>query len=413
MADTFCLKSFLINFAAMLLVAAVFITALPHAVEAAEKKIVVIGSSRIYNNVTNARNSAVAEGLLSAVESATLEMLPKESLKSEFETISNRLYDNRRTFIQDYQVLEEVNTDKYYRVLIRTTISVDKIQTMFNELGITMATRALPKTLFLVAEKHADDLSFDYWWHSRGGTFEHNTAVKPMKQVFRKQGFPIINHRDLAKDEILSELDLSAGLTAAEATMLGRRTEADIVVFGKAEAAEARNKRGGDTKTFRGNTSLTAVDVNTEAIIATTEQIGTAANRQTRDGSRQALSNVGYRTGKILAEKISKAWHQQAQQSGTLEIRVKGEGDILPKLVSFRKTLRQIEGITALQTTERSRNAAVLSIKYEGSPRGLADKILLTQFDGFGVNISDMMENRINIELLSEQSITESEINSP
>ena len=403
MADQLCLKSPALKIAAILLVTFVFITTTPQMALTAEKELVVIGSSPIYNNVTSARNAAVAEGLLSAVESVALEMIPAESLESEFETISTRLYNNRLDFTQGYQVLKEINTDDYYRLLIRASVSVDKIRTMLQEMGITMAPEALPKVLFLVAEKHADDLSFYYWWRTEGILIEQNAAVKPMKQVFRKQGFPVIDNRELAKDQILADLDLTAELTATEAIILGQRTEADLVVFGKATAKETQNKMGRDLKTFQGSISLTAVDVKTEAIVAATDQTETAAGRDVRDGSRYALSNAGFRAGKILSEKISAAWLKQARQSGKLKIHISGEGDILANLVSFRETLRNMEGVTQLQTAERSRNKAILSVKYEGSPRALADKILLTAFDGFGVNIYEMTENRINMELLTDQ----------
>ena len=402
MADHRWLKSILLNIAAFLMAGYIIVPGMPNAAGAADKEVAVIGSSRIYNNVTSARNSAVAEGLLSAVESVALEMVPRDRLKSDFEIISARLYDNRLEFTQGYQVLQEVNTGEYYRVLIRTTVSVDKIQTMLQEMGIAMAPEDLPKILFLVAEKYADDISFSYWWRTEGIVFEQNAAVKPMAQVLRKQGFPVIDSQELAKDEILAELDLSAELTATEAILIGQRAGAEVVVFGKASAAETPNKMGGEIKTFQGSISLTAVDVKTEAIIATTDQTETAADTNVRDGSRYALSNAGFQTGKSLVEKISAAWHQQAQQIGPLEIHINGEGDILPHLVSFRKILRNTEGVTQLQTIERSRNEALLSVKYEGSPRGLADKILLTAFDGFGVNIYEITENRINIELLTD-----------
>jgi len=398
----FCLKKFLTQSAAVLALALLLIPGIPAPADAAEKEIAVIGSSRIYDNVTSARNTAVAEGLLSAVESVALEMVPEQTLKTDFDLISARLYENRLDFTQGYQVLKEVNTGEYYRLLIRTTVSVDKIQGMLQDLGIAMAPEALPKTLFLVAEKHADDLSFYYWWQTQGQLFAQNAAVKPMKQVFREKGFPIIDQRELAFDEILADLALSAEITQSDAIMLGRRAQADVVIFGKARAAETPNKMGGGVKTFKGRISVTVVDVQKETVIQTAEQTETAANRNVSDGSRHALSNAGYRIGKILAEKISAAWQQQAQQKGRIEVHVKGKDDILPQLVSFRKALRDMEGVKALQTRERSRSEAVLSLNYEGSARSLAGRMLLTTFDGFGVNIYELTENRLRIDLLTD-----------
>ena len=81
-------------------------------------------------------------------------------------------------------MLKELNTGKHYQLLIRSTVATDKIQSMLQNLGIAVAPDALPKILFLLAEKYVDDLSFSYWWQTRGSQFTQTAAVKPMKQVF-------------------------------------------------------------------------------------------------------------------------------------------------------------------------------------------------------------------------------------
>lgn len=411
MADRFCLRPFMQQAAATIVLAAVLITGAPTVAETAEKEITVIGSSRIYDNATRARNAAVAEGLLSAVESVALDMISEQALKTDFDLISTKLYENRQDFTQGYQVLKELNTGKHYRLLIRSTVATDKIQSMLQDLGIAVAPEALPKILFLVAEKHADDLSFYYWWQPRGSLFTQTAAVKPMQQVFEEKGFPVIDPRELPTEKILDDLNLSADITQPEAIILGRRVQADVVIFGKARAEETPNKMGMDTKAFKGTVSVKAVDVQNETLIQATEQTKTAADQDVSEGSRHALSNTGYQTGKLLVEKISAVWQQQTREKGRLTVHVKGKGNILPQLVSFRKTLLEMEGVKALQTTERSTSKAVLSLNYDGSARSLADKILLTTFDGFGINIYELTEKRIEIDLLTEPSLTESELN--
>ncbi|MDZ7833773.1 MAG: hypothetical protein U5L07_18655 [Desulfobacterales bacterium] len=410
MTDRFWLKPLAIQLAVTLVLAAVLVSGGPAAAESAEKEITVIGSSRIYDNVTSARNTAVAEGLLSAVESVALGMISEQALKTDFDLISTKLYENRQDFTRGYQVLKELNTGKHYRLLIRSTVSTDKIQNMLQDLGIAVAPEALPKILFLVAEKHADDLSFSYWWQTRGSQFIQTAAVKPMKQAFKEKGFPVIDEQELPAEQILADLELSAEITQPEAIMLGRRVQADVVILGKARAAETPNKMGMDTKTFKGTVSVKAVDVQNETVIQTAEQTKTAADQNVREGSRHALSNAGYQTGKILVERISAAWQQQTREKGRIEVHVKGKDDILPQLVSFRKTLLAMEGVKALQTTERSTSEATLSLNYDGSARSLADKILLTAFDGFGVNIYELTEKRIAIDLLTGPSLMESDL---
>lgn len=416
MADYVRLNAILKQIVAVCLLAALGTGASPAAAEAADKTVTIIGSSRIYNDVTNARDAAITEGLLSAVEMVTLEMVPQENLKAEFEAISTGIHENRQEVIQGYQVLEETQTGRYYLMLIQATVSEDKIASMLQDMGISLSPEGLPRILFLVAEKQAGAFSFDYWWQDSPPALKQRAALQSIKEVFRKQGYPVVDSPELSsleapKPDLPGDMELSATLSDEEAVILGRRANADVVVFGLARAKESPNKMGGGIKTFKADLALTALNVSTGEVITRVEQTGKAANRDIRRGSRSALAEAGLQGGKIIASRISAAWRQQARQADTLEIHVKGEGNILQELVRLRQALRSIEGITGLQTRGRSRNEALMNIQYEGSARRLADKIILTSFKGFGVDIYELTDNRISIRLIAEdQPITESDL---
>jgi len=412
MADLARQRPRLIKIVAVCLMAGLLTGISATVTKAAEKEISIIGSSRIYNDVTNARNAAIAEGLLSAVELVALEMIPQENLKANFEDISAGLQDNRQNFTQGYQVLEETTTGDYYRLLIRVTVSADKIASMFQDMGISFTPEGLPRILLLVAEKQTNAFSFDYWWQKTPPELKQRGAVKSIKQILRQQGFPMVDPRELTREKLMADLELTADLTREAAVSLGGRANADVVIFGKARASESPNKMGGSIKTFQGKISLDAVNVSTQELITTVEQTGKAANRNIGQGSRSALEDAGQQAAKILADRISIAWRQQARQTGALEIHVKREGDgILEELVRLRKALRSMEGVTGLKTKERSRNEALLHLQYEGHARRLADEIILTTFKGFGVDIYELTENRIRIQLIPEQQpITETDL---
>lgn len=412
MADHVRLNAILKTIAVLCLLAAIGAGAGTAAAEAAGKAVTIIGSSRIYKDVTNARNAAITEGLLSAMEQVTLEMIPQEKLKAEFEAISAGLLENRQDVIAGYQVLEETRTGNHYLILIQVTVSEEKIASIFQDMGISLSPEGLPRILFLVAEKQADAFSFDSWWQDSPPALKQTAAVASIKKLFRKQGYPLIDPGESAGGDLLpAELELPAELTGEEAITLGRRANADVVVFGSARAKETPNKMGGNIKTFQADVVLTALHVSTSEVFTRIEQSGKAANRDIPQGSRAALAEAGRQAGEILASRISAAWREQARQADTLEIHVKGEGNILEELVRLRQALRRIEGINSLQTRQRSRNEALMDIEYDGSARGLADKIILTTFRGFGVDIYELTENRISIELIAEdQPITETDL---
>lgn len=413
MHPTVYLKSRLIRITALCLAGAVLTVAAAPIAAAAQRKVTVIGSSRIYNDVTNARNAALAEGLLSAVEIVALDIISPQRLKTNFDVLSGKIQENRQNFTLGYQVLKEVNTGDHYRILIRSTVSTDKIRAIIKETDAAESSERLPRILLLVAEKNAEANAFNYWWRSSGPYAGKNASVEAVRQALDKQGYSLIRPEDLNRNEILGDPAPAAELTAAEAEALGRRAGADVVIFGKARAETTSNKMGGtNLKTFKATVSIAAVDVRQGVRIADVNQTATAAHPNIAKGSRDALAGAGQQAGQNLADRIATAWEAREEQADKLKIQLKGSGNILKEVVQFRNTLRRTEGVSGLQTRSRSSGETVLAVNYEGSARQLADRIILYAFDDFGVDVYEIEEGLIRVRLLTDDggSITETNV---
>jgi hypothetical protein len=413
MHPTVCLKFRLIQIAALCLAGAVLTVAAAAGAAAAERKVTVIGSSRIYDDVSNARNAAIAEGLLSAVEIVALDVISHQRLKANFDVLSRQIQENRQAFTLGYQVLKEVNAGDHYRLLIRSTVSTDKIQAMLEEAGIGASAEKLPRILLLVAEKKAAANAFNYWWRPSGAYAGKNVSVQAIRQILDKQGYPLLRPEDLNRSEILGELAPPAGMTRSEALAMGRRAGADVVIFGKARAQTTSNKMGGtNIKTFKATVSIAALDVRQEARIAAVDQTATAAHPKMAKGSRDALAKAGKQAGQALADRIATAWEARAEPADQMKVHIEGSGNILKELVQFRNALRQTEGVSGLRTLSRSSGEAELAVSYAGSARQLADQIILHAFDDFGVDIYEREEGLIRVRLLTDDggSISETDL---
>ncbi len=113
------------------------------------KVVKVIGTGRIYkNNTAEAREQAISNSLVSAVEKAIAELLPHEILVQKFYMLNNIFYENTREYIQDYKVLAEAASDKFFRVIVQATVTTDRIKERLLNVGITMEEKTLPKILF-------------------------------------------------------------------------------------------------------------------------------------------------------------------------------------------------------------------------------------------------------------------------
>lgn len=132
---------------------------------ASEKIIEVIGTGAIQGgNVAKARDRAIKNSLVSAVEFAVADFLPLESMIQNFEILNEILYDNSSEFVADYKVLTELKSGRAYRVLVQATVSIDAIKEELISVNIKVYKKNLPKILFLIAEQNFSDISQRYWW---------------------------------------------------------------------------------------------------------------------------------------------------------------------------------------------------------------------------------------------------------
>lgn len=372
-----------------------------HAKPSGDKNVVlVMGDSRIYTDVLAARSAAVSQCLLTAVEKTAIEMIPFTGLTEKFQIISDLLSSQRNKFISDYKVLKEINTDKYYRVLVQVSVSTLKLEEELANAGIVLSPENLPKILFLIAEQQADDISLQYWWRKEKSFFQTDAAVTSMKRIFAEKKFSVIDD-EMVPYGLFEDLGLDAELTDGQAVELGKRVNADVVIVGNAIASEMSNRMGENILTFKATVRARGLLTESGEQIALATNSETNVNRDIAAGSRQALADAGFQTGIQLASQILSKWQERMEKTGEITLTITGT-DILPYLVLFRNELKKIEGVTSQQTLEMTPDEAVLLVKYDGSSEDLAGALLLKTFEPFGINIYELSENALSIQLVAK-----------
>ena len=361
--------------------------------------ITVFGSSRIYTDIPSAKNAAVSDCLVSAVEIAVIRVLPVSTLSANFEAISGVITGRSREFILDYKVLKEIKAASDYRVLVQATVSMEKLSAELAAAGIIATPSELPRMLFLVAEQQVDDLSYQYWWRRGKTLYTPEAAAGPMIQAFIDRGFNVIDHRAIPP-EYLDTLEFDrAILTDAEAAGMGAHFQAGMVVTGTAVVTEIPNRMGETIRTFSATVTIRAMAVDSGETIATLQVSAVATHSDPGMGSRMALSDAGRQAGMELVSRILAQWKTAARTEAEITITLKGV-DLLPNLVAFRNALKEIPGVSRHQSLEMSPQQAVLSVTYAGTPRELADAVLVRPFEGFGINIEELTDNHLHILLV-------------
>jgi len=124
------------------------------------KTLVVVGSAAVRGgNVQDARERAIKDGLVSAVAQMTEEILQVEALVANFPQVNQLVYDQPDQYIQNYKVLTETASDKFYRVAVEVSVAGNKIAQRLSKDGILRAETKLPSVVFLIAEQNVKE----YW----------------------------------------------------------------------------------------------------------------------------------------------------------------------------------------------------------------------------------------------------------
>lgn len=389
----------------LMLLLTAFFSADVHAEEQALTKTVeAIGTSSINaQNVAKARDQAISDGLVAAMEKVISDFLPLESLVQNFQVLNEMLYDHTDEFIQDYRVLTEARSGKAYRVIVQATVSVDHVQMQLAIAGIMLGEKAMPRILFFIAEQNPVGSLTKCWW-KEGADIDKNASEIGMIKAMRDAGLLMVDTDGIIQYIKYEDIELEVDLDQSEAIDLGVRFNADIVIVGKATADTASNIMRGQVKSFKGTLTARAYRTDTGEEIASITQTSVAVNADAITGGRDALSSAGALAGDKLSSQIINAWRTEIKKQIVVEIIVEGTGH-LANFVAFRDILTDIPGVNNIQLREMKADKAIISVDFQGDTKELADKLMLKNYESFGINIYEIFQNSLHVALIPDQGL--------
>ena len=391
-----------IGVAVAVLVSTFFLSAAGYAQQRVQDKtFVVLGSSRIQGaNIQAARDKAISESLVTAVALMTEEVLKVDSLVENFPQVNRIVFENTDAFVQEYKVLTETESGKFYRVVVKATVAGKKIAKQLSTAGILRAKIDLPSVLFFISEKNLQDDSPRYWWGKQMGGFE-SISEATMSDILKANGFPIVEHRGVEIGK-LADLgsDIKPELSDEDAISLGVRLQAEAVILGSAVASPTASVMGDELKSFKVVLNARVLGTETGEELATISRTSVTANADEKAGGREALKMAGTLAGDDLAVQLAAAWRKLAEKPSRLEIFVEGTGN-LANFVKFRRALNGIPGVDGVRVKEIKPNETTLIIDYKGKAEQLASALMLQNFENFGINIYEISKQNLKVALVS------------
>jgi len=368
--------------------------------QTATKTLTVMGTGSIRGeHVEAARDQAIASSLDGAVSLMVVSEIPLETLIRNFQTIHRLIHASRDKFIQDYKVLTETKAGQLYSVLTQVTVSLASLEEQLSGAGIMIGRKAMPKILFVIAEKSRSDMPPRYWWGQTIATaagFAESKAAETMKQ----KGFTVIEPSASAlRQEIGMDLN-KPDLTNPEAIELGRRLRAEVVIIGRSIVHLIPNVMSGNIRSYQGTVTARAVRLDTGEEIATSMQNAIAAGADELAGVREALSQAGAQAGSDLTSQILDAWYKELSQPTLVEVIIQGSSNLL-YFERFRQALMELPGVRGLQIKEMRPDETRVMVDFEGNGEKLAAVLMLKAYGAFGINITEIASNHLKIQLVS------------
>ncbi len=364
---------------------------------------VTTGNQKIVDeDIPGARQAAVTDALERAVVNAFSHTVSPRVFASHLGFLYGRLLDAARDYVVTYRVLGAVDHQDTYLVGVESKINLELLEQALTEAGILNVGTDMPMILFLIAEQTPKDLLPRYWWGNNPEPYKSHAETRII-EIMKDNRFKIAGMGPQRPDTRFYDIRFPSIYDADAAVDLAEKVNADMVVIGRASAAESANRMG-DEKIFDAVIKLTAYDAGSGQQVVTCENTAAAKSDPDQEGDIRAIEKAADLAAMELAEKLDRYWSGHLRKESHFDVEITGDG-FLPRFIALKKRLAEIGEIQNMQPKEIGSDRAVMELVYKGSPSHFADSIMLKTFEGFGIEVGAVTDDIVKIRFIDEDRI--------
>ena len=361
---------------------------------------VTTGKRKIINQaLQQAKQNAVSDALRVAVQNAFAKVVSKQVLASNLDFFYNQVLSHASDYIITYQVLGGIENKGHYLVAVESKVDILKLEKTLTDARIINANKDKPVILFFITEKTPSDLLPKYWWGKNPIPYQ-SLAEKIIIDKMLQDRFIIMGNDRERPDPSFYNITFDSIYDVAAAKDLGKKMDADMIVFGKAVSAEATNIMGQE-KTFNAQINLDGYTLETGEKVVTSQVQAVAKSDMDIEGNIQALFKAASLSAADLSEKMDAYWTRYLRKEHSFDVTIKGE-NFLPRFIALKQEFQQMPGIENMQPKEMGSNYAIMQIFYKGNSYQFADAVMLKTFDSFGLEFSDITDNLVTITFIEK-----------
>jgi hypothetical protein len=341
---------------------------------------IVAGTGKIVNeNIALARNEAISQAFLKAVEEYLFQTLGRQDIADNFQQLDEEILSQTKEEIQDYQIISEFTTDKYVKILMKVRVDKAILEKKLQNMKISEVDAVQISVLFLVSEKK-EDLSAIYWWGDPTNQTSLTQTELYLSKVFEDKGFRVINRSFFPPEESYDESMHHLTLTNEAAVKWGKLLSAQIVITGQANLYE----------TSKPSIFFKALKVADGTVIAASYRENMLNSDRAYEQNAMELT-INNWANDMIPRIIEAA---KPTQTGVNQIFVtikgiRGYGEFL----HFKEFLRNnVPEIQSVLERRLKRDSVKVSVKVKEDSKGLAEKLLNHPKKPFSFEINDVSD---------------------
>lgn len=341
---------------------------------------IVAGTGKIVNeNIALARNEAISQAFLKAVEEYLFQTLGRQDIADNFQQLDEEILSQTKEEIQDYQIISEFTTDKYVKILMKVRVDKAILEKKLQNMKISEVDAVQISVLFMVSEKK-EDLSAIYWWGDPTNQTSLTQTELYLSKVFEDKGFRVINRSFFPPEESYDESMHHLTLTNEAAVKWGKLLSAQIVITGQANLYE----------TSKPSIFFKALKVADGTVIAASYREGMLNSDIAHDQNAMELTINNWANDMI--PRIIEAAKPTQTDVNQIFVTIKGiraYGEFL----HFKEFLRNnVPEIQSVLERRLKRDSVKVSVKLKEDSKGLAEKLLNHPKKPFSFEINDVSD---------------------
>ncbi len=358
---------------------------------AQEQTVEAEGVARILdNNPAMARDRAIVDAQRKAVEQAVGVLMSSESVVQNYEIVSDRILTQSAGYITSYEVLNEKQDNKEYRVTIRAVIGMGALENDVQAIQHVIQQKGNPRMMFLVSEelvrlKTAGVASADM-----------AQAEVTLQQAFLTKGFEVVDAATVAHNANREQAIKAAEGDAAAAAAICQQLGADVVIIVKSSASAGTKILKSRMKSYQAVVTAKAVRADTAAVIASASEQAKQAHIDDLTGGTAAIEKASLKLADTLIPNILEQWRTDVQTATTVRLAISNISFAQVKQVKDILSTK-IRGVNAVHQRSFQNKTAVLDVEIQGTTETLADELTAQDFNGLMFDITSMTDNKIEM----------------